>query len=83
MRSGILRSKSSCDRPGWMGTGGLCRSTHRGFLSGKGRTAAAAQAICSARKVQPECINYARADSETMGFWGGTSERERHHGAAA
>jgi class 3 adenylate cyclase/pimeloyl-ACP methyl ester carboxylesterase len=35
-------------------------------------------------RVQPECLDYARADSDTMGFWGGTSDRERRdHGAVA
>jgi hypothetical protein len=39
------------------------------FFPAKGQTAAAARAICSTCKVQPECLDYARADSDTMGFW--------------
>ena len=47
------------------------------FFPSHGHTAAAARAICATCKVQPECLDYARADSDTMGFRGGTSERER------
>jgi hypothetical protein len=37
-----------------------------------------------ANRAFPECLDYARSDSDTMGFWGGTSEREwRHHGQVA
>jgi WhiB family redox-sensing transcriptional regulator len=53
------------------------------FFPAKGQTAIAARAIRSTCKVQPECLDYTRADSDTAGLWGGTSERERrHHGAA-
>ena len=38
--------------------------------------AAAAHAVCSTCKVQPECLDYERSDSDTMGFWGGASERD-------
>ncbi len=34
-------------------------------------------AVCSTCKDQPECLDYAQADSDAAGFWGGTSERER------
>ena len=40
--------------------------------------------LTQASKVQPECLDCARADTDTMGFLGGTSERERRrHGAVA
>jgi hypothetical protein len=42
------------------------------YFPAKGQTAAAARAICSTCKVQPDCLDYARADTDTMGFWGGT-----------
>ena len=38
------------------------------------KAAAAARAVCSNFKVQPDCLDYARVDSDMMG-WGGTSER--------
>jgi hypothetical protein len=38
------------------------------FFPPCGTTAAAARAVCSTCKVQPECLDYARSDSDTMGF---------------
>jgi Transcription factor WhiB len=32
-----------------------------------------------ANRAFPECLDYARADSDTSGVWGGTTERERRH----
>ena len=71
-------------RPGWMELAACAGMPIDTFFPVRGKTAAAARAICSTCKVQPECLDYARADSDTMGFWGGTSERERrHHGQVA
>ena len=54
------------------------------FFPARGQTAAAARAICSTCKVQPACLDYARADTDTMGFWGGTQgAQRRHHGQVA
>ena len=71
-------------RSGWMELAACAGMPIEVFFPVKGQTAETARAICSTCKVQPECLDYARADSDTMGFWGGTSERERqHHGAVA
>jgi WhiB family redox-sensing transcriptional regulator len=71
-------------RPSWMELAACAGMPIDVFFPAKGQTAAAARAICATCKVQPECLDYARADSDTMGFWGGTSERERrHHGQVA
>jgi WhiB family redox-sensing transcriptional regulator len=64
-------------RPGWMELAACAGQPIEVFFPAKGQTAAAARAICATCKVQPECLDYARSDSDTMGFWGGTSERER------
>ena len=54
------------------------------FFPSHGQTAAAARRVCATCTVRPECLNYARADTDTAGVWGGTTERERrHHGAVA
>ena len=71
-------------RPSWMELVACAGTRIEVFFPVRGQTAAAARVICSTYKVQPECLDYARADSDTMGFWGGTSERERrHHGQVA
>ena len=64
-------------RPGWMELAACAGMPIDVFYPVRGQTAAAARAVCSTYKVQPECLDYARADGDTMGFWGGTSERER------
>ena len=33
------------------------------------------QQLPSLEEVQPECLDFARADSDTTGFWGGTRSR--------
>jgi WhiB family redox-sensing transcriptional regulator len=71
-------------QPSWMELAACAGQTIEVFFPAKGQTATSARAICSTCKVQQECLDYARSDSDTMGFWGGTSERERrHHGAVA
>ena len=37
----------------------------------------AAKAVCAACPVRAECLEYALANAERLGVWGGTSERER------
>jgi WhiB family redox-sensing transcriptional regulator len=66
-------------RPGWMELAACAGMPIETFFPPRGTTATAARAVCATCKVQPECLDYARADSDTMGFWGGTSERERRH----
>ena len=37
----------------------------------------AAQRVCAACPVAAECLDYAMANNERFGIWGGTSERQR------
>jgi hypothetical protein len=57
-------------RPSWMELAACAGLTIEVFFPAKGQTAAAARAICATCKVQPECLDYARSDSDTMGFLG-------------
>ena len=36
-----------------------------------------ARVICSLCPVRQECLNYARADVDTVGVWGGATQQER------
>ena len=36
-----------------------------------------ARALCSSCDVRTECLAYAVADPELLGYWAGTSQRER------
>jgi WhiB family redox-sensing transcriptional regulator len=43
----------------------------------RGESTIAAKAVCAGCVVRSECLSYALADSNLVGIWGGTSERER------
>jgi WhiB family redox-sensing transcriptional regulator len=47
------------------------------FFPERGGDSRSAKAICATCPVQPECLEYALANGELFGCWGGTSERER------
>jgi WhiB family redox-sensing transcriptional regulator len=81
---GFPSIESLLTRPAWMADAACSEMPLGLFFPSLGRTAAAARAVCSTCSVQPECLNYARGDSDTGGVWGGTTELERgHHGQVA
>jgi WhiB family transcriptional regulator, redox-sensing transcriptional regulator len=43
----------------------------------RGQPSAPAKAVCGRCLVQRECLDYALADPDLMGVWGGTSQRDR------
>ena len=47
------------------------------FFSNFTKDADAARAICAKCPVKPDCLEYAIANKETEGIWGGTSEIQR------
>jgi WhiB family transcriptional regulator, redox-sensing transcriptional regulator len=47
------------------------------FFPEKGGSTRAAKRICQTCVVQAECLEYALANDERFGIWGGMSERER------
>lgn len=55
-----------------------CRGEDRSlFFPSLGADTAKARVICSICPVRSECLNYAVADAEIVGIWGGTSARQR------
>lgn len=58
---------------------GMCSQTSPdAFFPDKGQPTAAAKMVCATCPVQAECLEYALANDERFGVWGGLSERERH-----
>jgi WhiB family redox-sensing transcriptional regulator len=49
------------------------------FFPEKGGSTAAAKSVCRRCPVAAECLEYALANNERFGIWGGLSERERRH----
>ena len=56
----------------------LCAQTDpEAFFPEKGGSTRDAKKICASCEVRTECLEYALANDERFGIWGGLSERER------
>ena len=56
----------------------LCAQTDpEAFFPEKGGSTREAKRVCMACEVRVECLDYALANDERFGIWGGLSERER------
>lgn len=56
----------------------LCAQTDpEAFFPEKGGSTREAKKVCSGCDVRGECLEYALANDERFGIWGGLSERER------
>lgn len=56
----------------------LCAQTDpEAFFPEKGGSTREAKRICEGCEVRSECLEYALANDERFGIWGGLSERER------
>ncbi|MCW2508093.1 MAG: Transcription factor WhiB [Modestobacter sp.] len=56
----------------------LCAETDpEAFFPEKGGSTREAKKICTGCEVRAECLDYALANDERFGIWGGLSERER------
>ena len=56
----------------------LCAQTDpEAFFPEKGGSTREAKRVCQACDVRVECLEYALAQDERFGIWGGLSERER------
>lgn len=47
------------------------------FFPERGASTKEAKAVCQGCEVRDECLEYALANGEKFGIWGGLSERER------
>lgn len=70
-------------RPPWMAYAACRGFRTAAFFPGRGGAATAAKALCDVCQVRVACREYAIADVELQGIWGGTSERERRRIRAA
>jgi len=56
----------------------LCAQTDpEAFFPEKGGSTREAKRVCQSCEVRTECLEYALANDERFGIWGGLSERER------
>jgi WhiB family redox-sensing transcriptional regulator len=55
----------------------LCRQTDpEAFFPERGESAREAKRVCGLCEVRAECLDYALANDERFGIWGGLTERE-------
>lgn len=72
-----IRRTDDDETLGWQ-TDALCAQTDpEAFFPEKGGSTREAKRICDGCEVRSECLDYALANDERFGIWGGMSERER------
>lgn len=63
--------------PEWQEFSSCSTTDPEAFFPEKGGSVREAKRICSRCEVKSECLEYALANDERFGIWGGLSERER------
>jgi WhiB family redox-sensing transcriptional regulator len=61
----------------WQGDALCAQTDPEAFFPEKGGSTREAKRICDGCEVRSECLDYALANDERFGIWGGLSERER------
>ena len=75
--AGLLGIGTEGDAQSWQERA-LCAETDpEAFFPEKGGSTREAKKICTGCEVKAECLEYALANDERFGIWGGLSERER------
>jgi len=63
--------------PGWQELALCAQTDPEAFFPEKGGSTREAKRVCQSCEVRQECLEYALANDERFGIWGGLSERER------
>ncbi|GAA0306917.1 WhiB family transcriptional regulator [Kineococcus aurantiacus] len=63
--------------PGWAELALCAQTDPEAFFPEKGGSTREAKRVCLGCEVRQECLEYALANDERFGIWGGLSERER------
>jgi WhiB family redox-sensing transcriptional regulator len=75
--AGLLGIGLEADAQSWQEQA-LCAETDpEAFFPEKGGSTREAKKICTGCEVKAQCLEYALANDERFGIWGGLSERER------
>ena len=64
-------------RPAWHEWAACRGKGQEHFIVERGGNYQAAKALCAVCPVDRECLRFALADEELVGFWAGTTESER------
>ena len=71
-RNGLLG-----ERPGWQTRANCMGVDPDLFFPERGQSTREAKEVCKGCVVREDCLEYALANGEKFGIWGGMSERER------
>ena len=72
-----LRSTDDDGALAWQADALCAQTDPEAFFPEKGGSTREAKKICQQCEVKSECLEYALANDERFGIWGGLSERER------
>jgi WhiB family transcriptional regulator, redox-sensing transcriptional regulator len=64
-------------RPTWQRRAACSEEPVETFVGDVGTTYGRARELCAGCPVRTECLAFALADADIVGYWGGTSTRER------
>lgn len=65
------------DTSSWQANALCAQTDPEAFFPEKGGSTREAKSVCKVCEVKQECLEYALANDERYGIWGGLSERER------
>src|SRR5688572_17051637 len=65
------------ERPGWQTRANCMGVDPDLFFPERGQSTREAKEVCRGCVVREDCVEYALANGEKFGIWGGMSERER------
>ena len=65
------------EEAGWQDRALCAQTDPEAFFPEKGGSTRDAKKICTTCEVKSQCLDYALANDERFGIWGGLSERER------
>mgnify|MGYP000432125939 FL=1 len=81
LRLGVAGAYSNADEDtnpmAWQADAVCAQTDPEAFFPEKGGSTRDAKRICSGCDVKAQCLDYALANDERFGIWGGLSERER------
>lgn len=77
MRDMVLVPLSEVEALAWQGQALCAQTDPEAFFPEKGGSTREAKKVCLSCEVRVECLEYALAQDERFGIWGGLSERER------
>ena len=75
--TGIRGAVIGGERPGWQTRANCMGVDPDLFFPERGQSTREAKEVCRGCVVREDCLEYALANGEKFGIWGGMSERER------